>query len=87
MPDTGKWVIKRARRGKQKRPQWMLEYVAENGKRIVWSESYNNRGDAELAVAILIFEGPRAPVVVVDETLEAVEGTKPGPTPQPAEGE
>lgn len=44
------FVVRRARRGVLKRNQWRFLIVAENGKKLASSETYNNRADAVSAV-------------------------------------
>jgi uncharacterized protein YegP (UPF0339 family) len=43
--------LKRGRRGVMRRNQWFFRVVADNGKTLAHSETYNNRADALAAVA------------------------------------
>ena len=48
-----KAVVKRARRGRLRRNQWVVSIVAGNGQKLFTSETYANRGDALHAVELL----------------------------------
>ena len=51
-----RFVIKRARRGVLRRPQWTFVLVASNGETIAVGETYNNAADCADTVDRIIHE-------------------------------
>ena len=60
-----KFVIKRARRGLLRRPQWTFRMIAENGEDL-GPETYNNRVDCENTVGLIKEQAATAPVEWLD---------------------
>lgn len=57
-----RWIIKPAKRGRLRRNQRRVVFVADNGETLLSSESYNNEQDALAMIKLVQQHAADAPV-------------------------